>query len=156
MRQAILAASLFLFVGCYTEAEVGVAGPGVYAAAPTMEVVAPGVQVVAVDYDYPVFFSDGFYWRYYGGVWYNSRVYTGGWGVAYNVPVGVRGIDRPYAYAHYRAGGGGWGRPAYRGGGPAYHGAGPAYHPAPVAPAARQAAPVYRTAPVVRSGTHRR
>jgi len=134
MRQAILAMSLMFMFGCYTEADVGVAGPGYYAGCPTMEVVSPGVQVVAVDYDYPVFFSDGFYWRYYGGVWYNSRVYTGGWGVAYNVPAGVRRIDRPYAYAHYQArNGGGWGRgggPAYRGA-PAYNRGAPAYHPAP-------------------------
>ena len=140
MRQAILAVSLMFVVGCYTEADVGVAGPGYYGGAPAMEVVTPGVQVVAVDYDYPVFFSDGFYWRYYGGVWYNSRVYTGGWGVSYNVPMGLRRIDRPYAYAHYRGGGGGgWGGAGR--GGPGYRGAevrdhrgyAPAYHAAPAA-----------------------
>jgi hypothetical protein len=136
MPRALFLVSLLFAVGCYTEADVG---GGVYASgpAPAMEVVTPGVQVVAVDYDYPVFFSDGFYWRYYGGVWYNSRVYTGGWAVSYNVPVGVRRIDRPYAYAHYRAGGGGggWGRgPAYRGEGGVEvrdHRAPAAYHPAP-------------------------
>jgi hypothetical protein len=121
MVRALLAISLLSAVGCYTEADVGYAGPAVYAGpAPTMEVVSPGVQVVAVDYDYPVFYSDGFYWRYYGGSWYSSRVYTGGWAASYNVPMGVRRIDRPYAYAHYRAGGGGAayrGAPAYRGGG---------------------------------------
>ena len=117
-------------VGCYTEGAVGVGYEADYGApAPEMEVVTPGVQVVAVDYDYPVFFSDGAYWRYDGGVWYSSRAYSGGWAVAYNVPMGVRRIDRPYAYAHYRGrGGNGWGRPApgYRGG-PAYRGGGPAW-----------------------------
>lgn len=144
MQRALFLVSLLFAVGCYTEADVGYGG-GVYASTPDMEVVSPGVQVVAVDYDYPVFFSDGMYWRYYGGTWYSSRVYTGGWGVAYNVPVGVRGIDRPYAYAHYRGrGGGGWGRgPAYRGGpGPGYreggvevrdHRAPGGYRPAPAA-----------------------
>jgi hypothetical protein len=150
MHRALLVVSLLFAVGCYTEADVGYAGPGYYAAgpAPAMEVVAPGVQVVAVDYDYPVFFSDGLYYRYYGGMWYSSRVYTGGWGVAYNVPMGVRGIDRPYAYAHYR-GGGGYGGPGYRGG-PAYRGA-PGYREnGGMVRDHREAAPAYRPAPAAR------
>jgi hypothetical protein len=110
--------------------------------------------VVAVDYDYPVFYSDGFYWRYYGGSWYSSRVYTGGWAVSYNVPVGVARIDRPYTYAHYRARGGYAAGPAYRSG-PAYRGGGNVEVRDHRAPAA---APAYRPAPargpVVRDHRH--
>jgi hypothetical protein len=101
------------FAGCYVEDSYS-AGPG-YAAGyaapapvgysqPEMVDVSPGVQVV-YDYDYPVFFTGGFYWRWYGGGWYSSHYYNGGWGVAANVPMGIRGIDRPYAYAHYRPAG---------------------------------------------------
>jgi hypothetical protein len=67
---------------------------------PDMVYVSPGVQVIA-DYDEPIFFTDGFYWRFYGGTWYRSTYYTGGWVYA-RPPVAVMRIDRPYAYAHYR------------------------------------------------------
>ncbi len=87
------------------------------APAPALVEVSPGVQVIA-DYDEPIFFSDGLYWRSYGGVWYSSRVYNGGWAVNYNAPYAVRGISNPGMYAHYRAGG----TAVYRGGGPAYNG----------------------------------
>ena len=111
---------------------------------------SPGVQVIA-DYDYPVFYSDNFYWRYDGGLWYRSGYWGGGWGVSYNVPYGIRGIAHPYSYAHYRPagwvarggvgfrGGAGYrGGAAYRGGGgyraPARGGVqavhGPSYRPA--------------------------
>ena len=91
--------------GCYSEEPaVGVSyGYGYGYAAPQMEYVGPGVQVIS-DYDYPVFYSDGFYWRWDGGVWYRSGFYNRGWGVAYDVPIGIRGIARPEAYAHYHGG----------------------------------------------------
>jgi hypothetical protein len=122
--QRTIIMSLFVvavMAGCYSEESVGVGYSAGYAApAPALVEVSPGVQVIA-DYDYPVFFSDGFYWRYDGGLWYRSGYWNGGWAVSYNVPVGVRRIDRPSAYAHYRAGGG------WRGGGQAYRpAAGPA------------------------------
>ena len=66
-RQGVLILSLVAsaaLAGCYSE-EPGVDyGGGGYVGngAPGMEVVSPGVQVVA-DYDYPVFYSDGYYWR---------------------------------------------------------------------------------------------
>jgi hypothetical protein len=84
---------------------------------PDLVYAAPGVQVIA-DYNEPIFYTDGFYWRFYGGTWYRSSYYTGGWVYA-RPPVAVLRIDRPYAYVHYRpagwagrprpvAGGGGW------------------------------------------------
>ena len=60
---------------------------------PDLVPVSPGVQVIA-DYDEPIFYSDGFYWRYYGGTWYRSSYYTGGWVYA-RPPVAVMRIDRP-------------------------------------------------------------
>ena len=138
MKHALLVVSLCIIGGCYTEADVGYgyAGP-----APAMVAVGPGVQVIA-DYDYPVFYSDGFYWRYDGGVWYRSGYYSGGWAVAYDVPVGVRRIDRPWGYAHYRAGG-----PVYANGG--YRGAPGVYRQGGVEVRDHRApAPVYRNAPV--------
>ena len=62
---------------------------------PDLVTVSPGVQVIA-DYDEPIFYSDGFYWRYDGGGWYRSTYYTGGWVYA-RPPVAVLRIDRPYA-----------------------------------------------------------
>ncbi len=67
---------------------------------PDMAYVSPGVQVIA-DYNEPIFFTDGFYWRFYGGGWYRSSYYTGGWVYA-RPPVAVLRIDRPTAYVHYR------------------------------------------------------
>jgi hypothetical protein len=86
---------------------------------PDLVYAAPGVQVIA-DYDEPIFFSDGFYWRFYGGAWYQSSYYTGGWVYA-RPPAAVLRINQPYAYAHYRPVGyvgrgrpvaGGWRGPA--------------------------------------------
>jgi hypothetical protein len=67
---------------------------------PDLVEVSPGVQVIA-DYDEPIFYSDGYYWRYGGNAWYRSSYYTGGWAYATPPPAIVR-IDRPYTYAHYR------------------------------------------------------
>lgn len=143
--------------GCYVEDSYAT-GPGyatTYAAPapgysePEMVDVSPGVQVV-YDYDYPVFFTGGFYWRWYGGGWYSSHYYNGGWGVAVaaNVPVGIRGISNPGVYAHYRPAG--YVPRAYRPGGANYRGgaavgargyvgpnrtATPASHPATARPA---------------------
>ena len=101
MRSLILAAllgSTLASVGC--AAHVGYAEPSgsvdlVYA--------APGVQVIA-DYDEPIFYSDGFYWRNYDGGWYRSAYYTGGWAVA-SPPMAVMRIDRPHRFVHYRPSG---------------------------------------------------
>jgi hypothetical protein len=86
--------------GCYTEEPDAVYAGSYGYGSPDLVDVGPGVQVIA-DYDYPVFYSDGFYWRYDGGLWYRSGYWNGGWGVAYNVPYGVRGIRNPGAYSHW-------------------------------------------------------
>ena len=94
--------------GCYAEEGAYVEGPAPVATVgysePDMVVVSPGVSVV-YDYDYPVFFNAGLYWRYDGGVWYSSRYHNSGWAVNRSVPYEVRRIDRPEGYRHYRPAG---------------------------------------------------
>lgn len=100
-------AALGFTAGCYTHGDVGMSyssGGGYYAASgPDLYYYSPGVSVVAYSDD-PVFYSDNYYWRYYDGVWYQSPYYNTGWSVSYNVPYGVRSIDRPYSYARFRPG----------------------------------------------------
>ena len=98
------------FAGCYSSGDVGVGYSYGYAApAPSMYYVSDGVQVVAYDSDYPVFYSDGYYWRYDGGLWYRSGYYNTGFVVWNDVPYGVRGIREPYRYARFQPGQG-WSR----------------------------------------------
>jgi hypothetical protein len=131
--------------GCYMEEQAPAYGGGGYATGPQLADVSPGVQVVA-DYDYPVFYSDGFYWRWYGGYWYSSRWHDRGWGIGYNVPVGIRGISRPYMYSHYHPGymrdHRAYGAPAYRGGAAvrtrSYRAPARTYRPAPSTPVHRR------------------
>jgi hypothetical protein len=102
-------AALGLATGCYTQGDVGVGYSYGYAApAPSMYYVSPGVSVVAYS-DYPVFYSDNYYWRYDSGLWYRSSYHGGGWVVWHDVPYRVRTIDRPHRYARYD---GRWSRPA--------------------------------------------
>lgn len=109
MRATLQSAVVAVLVlgGCYTTGEVGYratyAGPSadVYVSTPDLVTVSPGVQVVA-DYDEPVFYTDGFYWRYYNNGWYRSNNYATGWFYIDRPPATVLRIDRPYAYTHYR------------------------------------------------------
>ena len=140
---------------------------------PDLVYVSPGVQVIA-DYNEPIFYSDGLYWRYSNNSWYRSRYYTGGWVYA-TPPAAVLRIDRPYGYARYRPHGyvaqprgyapatparGGW-----RGGQPPAQARPaepmrrpPAYQPAPPSsswrsgPAPRSAPPPRAAPPPQRSG----
>ena len=71
---------------------------------PDLVEVSPGVQVVA-DYDESVFYSDGFYWRFYGDTWYRSNNYAGGWVYVDSPPSRVATIRSPGAFTHYRPSG---------------------------------------------------
>ena len=163
MRGTILTAVLFAATlgGCYTTGTVGYSsgyyaggGADVYVSTPDLVTVSPGVQVVA-DYDEPVFYTDGFYWRYYDGYWYRSNNYATGWYYYERPPVAVLQIDRPYAYAHYRPSGSvARSRGRYQPAQPIVRDhRQPAYRPEPVVrerPAYRSEPPTYRTDPVVR------
>jgi len=98
MLRAILA--MALVAGCYGDASVGYRATY---STPSLAYVEPGVQVVA-DYDYPVFYADGAYWRWNNGYWYRSNYYNRGFYASADVPVRVRSIQRPWAYSHYRGG----------------------------------------------------
>lgn len=69
---------------------------------PTMVSISPGVQVIE-DYDEPVFYSSDAYWRYDGGVWYQSHTYTGGWARVSVAPAAIVSIQQPSMYVHYHA-----------------------------------------------------
>jgi hypothetical protein len=62
--------------------------------------ISPGVQVIA-DYDEPIFYSDNYYWRTDGGVWYRSSNYQRGWVRYEAAPAAVISIQQPSAYIHY-------------------------------------------------------
>ena len=96
--------------------DVRVRAPTVrFEAEPPLVVVSPGVMVVP-DYDREVYFANGFYWFYDGGVWFRTRNHRGGW-VRVSGRYVPRGIIRTPRgrYVHYR-GGRAYRRPAvYRG-----------------------------------------
>jgi hypothetical protein len=105
--RTILAAFIFatLAGGCVGESRVGYsAGATVVVETPDLVEVSPGVQVIA-DYDEPIFYSDGFYWRYDNDIWYRSSSYTSGWVYIESPPVTIGRIDRPHGYVHYRPSG---------------------------------------------------
>ncbi len=99
MRTSILSALLVTaLAGCMGTGSVQYSAE---VTAPELIVVSPGVQVIA-DYNEPVFYSENYYWRYDGGVWFRSNDYRRNWIRVQTVPVAVRRIDRPTAYIHYR------------------------------------------------------
>ena len=80
---------------------------------PDMVYVSPGVHVVA-NYDHPVFYSQGYYWRYNSGIWLRSRAYNRGFVRVRTVPVVVRRIRNPHRFVRVRARGNVHRRPAMR------------------------------------------
>lgn len=99
---ALIVGTLSLDTGCVASARVH--GDAHIDAEPTLVSVGPGLWVVQ-DYDSSVFYSDGYYWRTGGGVWYRSRVHTGSWVIIQPnvVPSVVVRVDRPGRYARYHA-----------------------------------------------------
>jgi hypothetical protein len=90
-------ASALLLVGCAGSAQFHGSAS---VSTPDLVYVSPGVQVIA-DHREPIFYSDSYYWRYNGNVWYRSSNHTRGW-VRYQAPVAILRIERPSAYVHYR------------------------------------------------------
>ena len=103
LRTMILAGLLSAATGCLGTATVSGGGGGYYDAQPDLVEVEPGVQVI-VDYDEPVFYSDNYYWRENGGVWYRSSYYIRGW-ISAQPPVIVGRISTRERYRHYRPAG---------------------------------------------------
>ncbi len=66
-------------------------------------VLVDGDVWVVEHYNEPVFYTEGFYWRFYGGVWYRSTVHTGSWVQVSVVPAQVQRIERPEIYVNYTA-----------------------------------------------------
>jgi len=97
MRKFLLLAALTFSGAC-----AGTVGYRATATVQTPDLVAvsPGVSVIA-DYDEPIFYSNGYYWWNYGGGWYRSSYYTGGW-VQARPPVAIIRVGEPHRYRHYR------------------------------------------------------
>jgi hypothetical protein len=68
---------------------------------PRMALVGDGLWVVE-NQPYPVFYSDGYYWRYYDdGHWAYSGHYDRGWRRSYRVPTAIFRVSTPRAYIRY-------------------------------------------------------
>jgi hypothetical protein len=92
--------------GCYATTSGSVGYSGTVTAttvAPDLVYVSPGVQVIA-DYDEPVFYTDGYYWRETNGTWYRSSYHTHGWAYA-APPRTVISIGNRHSYRRYRPAG---------------------------------------------------
>lgn len=96
LRSAIIGLVFALLAGCTVAYSARARG--------RLVSVSPGVWVVE-DRSDPVFYSDDYYWRYQGGVWYRSTYDDRSFVVVepHTVPVHVRTIDRPQRYIHYQA-----------------------------------------------------
>lgn len=111
MRILTVLIAAALGTGCYATTSTGYTpayvGPSVAVTAttvgPDLVYVSPGVQVIA-DYDEPIFYTDGFYWREVGGVWYRSSYHNRGW-VSWGAPRAVIGIRDRHVYRRYRPAG---------------------------------------------------
>jgi hypothetical protein len=104
MRTIALAVAALIGLPALARAEASVSiNIGLPAEPPRLVVIAPGVQVVP-EYREEVFFTDGHYWVRHDGVWYRSRVHTGGWRPvpARVVPVRLAKLP-PGHYRHWRA-----------------------------------------------------
>ena len=86
--------------GCVVRGQVRTAA--YVEAEPELVYVSPGVYVVA-EQDEPVFYSDNYYWRYQGGVWYRSDRWGGGWVVYHSRPARFHASFRPHAYVRVKA-----------------------------------------------------
>lgn len=94
-----IVAALALGAGCAGTGSVGYTA-AYSAPAPDLVYVSPGVSVIA-DYEQPIFYSDGYYWRHDGGYWYRSSAYTHGWVYA-RPPRAILSVGDPYRYVRYR------------------------------------------------------
>jgi len=110
MKKRTLLATMILFLGIAIQATAQVTievtpppppavrvavplPPPIVFAAPPEVVVLPETEVYAVpSVQEDIFFVNGFWWRPWGGRWYRSLRYDGGWGVWAGVPVWYGGV----------------------------------------------------------------
>ena len=97
----LLAVATGALSGCVARVHGHARTTAVVEAEPSL-VLVDGVWVVE-DYNEPVFYDEGYYWRFYGGVWYRSNVHTGNWIRIDVVPNRVRAIDRPTRFVRFHA-----------------------------------------------------
>jgi hypothetical protein len=88
--------------GCVVRGRTHVGYSAHVSSEPALVEVSPGVMVIE-DYHEPVFYSDGYYWRSYNGVWMRSSYHTGGWVTVHRPPHRIVSIRSPRAYVRYRA-----------------------------------------------------
>lgn len=100
-QRLTLGIALALSVGSLGACRAQVRASGTAQAEPVL-VWVDGVWVVE-DYHEPVFYTDSYYWRFYGGVWYRSQSHSSGWIRVDVVPDRVRRIDTPTRYVRWRA-----------------------------------------------------
>ena len=72
------------------------------APSPRLVWIADGIWIVE-DYPYPVYYHDGFYWRFTDGVWYRSDWYADGFVRVTGAPAVIVHVHRPHRYTRYRA-----------------------------------------------------
>src|SRR5678815_3878765 len=66
-------------------------------------VLVEGDVWVVENYNEPVFYTEGYYWRWSGGIWFRSTVHTGNWVQVSVVPAPIQRIPKPEIYVNYTA-----------------------------------------------------
>jgi hypothetical protein len=88
MLRYALACCCAVALGCGTYTVTG------SSRSPELAYVGPGVYAVT-HYDYPVFYTDSYYWRYDSGRWYRSHRADGDWEYAPIPPASLRSHEQP-------------------------------------------------------------
>ncbi len=99
-RLLILTTATLLMGGCVASGQAGYSA-NAEVTTPALISIDSDVQVIA-DYDEPIFYSQNYYWRNDGGVWFRSTSHTRGWVRFDAAPAAIIRIERPAAYIHYR------------------------------------------------------
>ena len=103
---ALIGATAALGVGCVAHATAGgyaeAEAPVVFVEPPTLVEVDADVWVVR-DYDYPVYYTGGFYWVYRDNIWWRSEMYDKGWArIEVSVVPQVVVQRDHHIYVHYK------------------------------------------------------
>lgn len=107
---AAAAIAMFLVIATVSSAadvqvNVNIGPPPVVVAEPPEVVLVPGSRVYFVpEYDFDIFFYDGYWWSPRGDRWYRARYYDGPWRVISrrSVPRSVYSVPRDYRHVYVR------------------------------------------------------